>query len=190
MTPVTWLDALLVLLVVATTALGASRRLAGLTVGVGAVLLLRPLLVVGSRDLWVAIVAALLGGVLLAVIGQRLAPTSRRQGWGGKAAGGVGGALLGVALLLALVTSLPIQRNPANEHEVFYPPRTAPGTLAVTLNRSPLVGVGRTILLHPLLPAPTPAETRAASAWRVYGALHDWLVVGQPWNEEVRGRVN
>lgn len=183
MTPVTWIDALLVLMVAVTTALGASRRLVGFTVGVGGVLLLRPLLVVGTRGIWVALVAALAGGVILAVIGQRLVPPSKRQGWVGKALGGVGGAALGFALLLALVTSLPIQRNPANDAEIFYPPRTAPGSLAADLNRSPLVNVGRSILLHPLLPAPTPAEARAGDLWRVYGGLHAWLVVGEPWNE-------
>ncbi len=183
MTPVTWLDALLVLMVAILTALGASRRLVGFTVGIGAALLLRPLLVVGSRDLWVAIVAAVLGAFLLAVIGQRLVPASHRQGRVTQVLGGLGGATLGIVLLLALVTALPIQRNPANENEVFYPPRTAPGTLAVTLNRSPLVAVGRAILLHPLLPAPTPAEKQATNLWRTYGALHGWLVVGEPWSE-------
>lgn len=183
MMPATWIDALLVLMVVSTTALGASRRLVGFTVGVGGVLLLRPLLVVGSRGVWVAVVTALVGGVILAVIGQRLVPAGKRQGWVGKALGGVGGAALGLTLMFALVTSLPIQRNPANDAEVFYPPRTAPGTLAVDLNRSPLVDVGRSILLHPLLPAPTPAEARANDTWRVYGGLHTWLVVGEPWNE-------
>lgn len=181
MTPVTWLDALLVLMVAVLTALGASRRLVGFTVGVGGVALLRPLLVVGSRDLWVAVVAALLGGVILAVIGQRIVPTSRRQGWGTKLLGGVGGALLGVTLLLALVTSLPLQLTKISEdqYSVVYPPER----LAVDFKGSPLVDIGRSIVLHPLLPAPTPAETRATELWRAYGALHAWLVVGEPWNE-------
>lgn len=180
---VTYIDALLVLMVVVITTLGAKRRLVGLTVGIGGVLLLRPLLVVAGRDLWLALVAALLGGILLDVIGQRLVPASRRQGWGTAVLGGVGGGVLGLALMFALVTSLPIQRNPANEREVYYPPRTAPGSLAVTFNRSPLIATGRDILLHPLLPAPTPAETRASAEWSAYGALHTWLVVGEPWNE-------
>lgn len=181
---VTYVDALLVLMVAVITALGAKRRLVGFTVGIGAALLLRPLLVVATRDLWLAVVAALVGGVLLAVIGQRLLPASRRQGWGTSVLGGIGGGVLGLSLMFALVTSLPIQRNPANEREVYYPPRTAPGSLAVTFNRSPMIATGRNILLHPLLPEPTPAETQATYLWRTYGLLHSWLVVGEPWNEE------
>lgn len=182
MTPVTWLDAVLVLVVVVLTALGAKRRLVGLTVGVGAALLMRPLIVVGSRDLWVAIAAAFLGTLLLALIGQRIVPAGRRQGWGTAALGGFGGGVLGLALVLALVTSLPIERNPANEREIYYPPRTAPGTLALTFAQSPLISLGRAILLHPLLPAPTPADQPAGAEWRAYGLLHDWLVVGEPWD--------
>ncbi len=182
MTPVTWLDAALVLMIVIMTALGAKRRLVGLVVGVGGALLLRPLIIIGSRDLWIALAAAFCGTLILALIGQRLAPPNRRQHWGTAAAGGVGGAVLGLSLMFALVTSLPIERSPVNEREIFYPPRTAPIGLAVTFAQSPLVLEGRSILLHPLLPAPTPAEGLKNVTWRAEGLLHRWLVVGEPWN--------
>ena len=53
---VTWVDVLLVALVAVYTALGAKRGWGGLVVGVGGVLLLRPLLVVGARGPAVALV--------------------------------------------------------------------------------------------------------------------------------------
>ncbi|MCC6311396.1 MAG: hypothetical protein IT345_10820 [Trueperaceae bacterium] len=181
MTPVTWLDVALVLMVVVTTALGAKRRLVGCVVGVGGALLLRPLIIIGLRDLWIALAAGVCGTLILALIGQRLVSAGRRQRWGTTVLGGVGGAVLGLSLMFALVTSLPIERSTTNEREIFYPPRTAPAGLAVTFAQSPLVLEGRAILLHPLLLAPTPAEGLANLTWRAEGLLHRWLVVGEPW---------
>lgn len=177
MIAVTWVDALLVLMVAVLTALGAQRRLVGFVVGIGAVLLMRPLLVVGSRSAWVALVAALLGGLLLALIAQRLAAPGLRQRWPGKVLGGVGGLALGLSLLVALTTSLPIERNVANPREIYYPPRNAPANLSLALQRSPLVTTGRSILLYPLLPEPEGELER-----RAYRGLRAWFVVGEPWN--------
>lgn len=177
MMPVTWIDALLVLIVAAATAMGAKRRLVGLVVGVGAVLLLKPLLVVGSRSPALALIAALVGGLLLAVISQRIGSPGNRQRWPGMVAGGFGGLLLGLAIVVALVTSLPIERNVANPREIYYPPRNAPGSLSTVLQRSPMVTFGRNVLLAPLLPPPESEVER-----RAFQSLRSWFVVEDPWN--------
>lgn len=178
MTAVTYVDVLLVVLVAVLTALGAKKHWIGLAVGVGGVALLRPLLVVGSRDPWIAVAAAFAGGVLLGILARRLSAPARGKAIAETILGGIGGALLGFALLATLVTSLPIQRNPANEREIFYPPRNVPAGLAQVLERSPLVTTGRSILLYPLLSAQTTMTDLEA---RVYGSLHGLLVVGEPW---------
>lgn len=177
MNPVTWLDIVLVLMVAGTTALGAKRRLVGLMVGVGGVLLLRPLLVVGSQDPWVALAAALVGGLLLTLIGQRLVSPALRQGWPSMVLGGFGGLLLGSALLVAIVVSLPIERAPANQNAIIYPPSNAPLGLSEMLKRSPTVRLGRAILLYPLLEEPEAEFERT-----LYQGLRGWFVVGEPWN--------
>ncbi|NLG07879.1 MAG: hypothetical protein GX560_01295 [Deinococcales bacterium] len=174
---VTWVDVLLVALVAVYTALGAKRGWGGLVVGVGGVLLLRPLLVVGARGPAVALVAALLGGLLLAVIGRRLGSPALRQRWPGMVGGGLGGLALGLAMTVALVTSLPIERNVLNPREIYYPPRNAPWGVSAALQRSPLVTMGRSILLYPLLPEPEQELER-----RAYQGLRSWFVVGEPWN--------
>ena len=123
--------------------------------------------------------AALLG-LVLGILGRRIG-IGQDNHWAFKVLGGVGGLLLGAAMVGALITSLPIQRNPANVREIFYPPRNAPAALAATLQRSRLIAEGRAILLYPLLPA----DSFSASQHRLYSGLHDWLVVGEPWLDPV-----
>ncbi len=177
MTDLTWIDFVMVAVVASLTALGATRKLIGLFVGVGGMLLLRPLLGLGQGNPWLAIAVAFVCGLVLALVGRRLVAPGKGPEWAWKVAGGFGGAILGVAMVLALVTALPIQRNPANEREIFYPPRDVGTQLAVTLQRSSLVMLGRTILLYPLLPE----ADRSPREARVLSGLHGWLVVGEPW---------
>ncbi len=177
MNPVTWLDIVLVLMVATTTALGAKRHLHGLLVGVGGVLLLRPLLVVGHQDPWIALAAALVGGVLLALIGQRLISPAVRQRWPAMVLGGFGGLVLGLAMLVAIVVSLPIERSAAIQNAIIYPPSNAPLGLSEVFKRSPTVRLGRTILLYPLLEEPEAEFERT-----LYPRLRSWFVVGEPWN--------
>ena len=174
---ITWVDAVLVLIVAFATAYGAQRRLVGLVVGVGAVLLLKPLLVVGSRSPLLAIGAAILGGVLLAVLSQRLAAPGLRQRWPSMVAGGAGGLVLGLALMVALVTALPIERSVADQRAIYYPPVNAPFGLTSTLQASPLVTFGRSIVLYPLLEPPASQAQQATLQ-----GLRNWFVQGDPWN--------
>ncbi len=174
---ITWIDAVLVLIVAVTTAFGAQRRLVGLVVGVGAVLLLKPLLVVGTRSPVLALIAALIGGVLLALLSQRLVTPGLRQRWPSKVAGGFGGLVLGLALTVALVTGLPIERHVADQRAIYYPPVNAPFGMSSTLQASPLVKVGRRIVLYPLIEPPESELTQ-----NTYQALRSWFVQGDPWN--------
>lgn len=174
-----WLDLILVAVVATLTALGAERRLAGFFVGIGSVLLLRPLLLLGHVNPFLALVAALLAGLGLSLVGRRLF----RQQRGGqalvRALGGVGGFALGVALVLSLVTSLPIQRNEAT-NELYYPPRDLPAPVSATVRRSQMVLLGRDILLYPLLEMQGDVPV---GEQRVLRGLHRLFVVGEPWSE-------
>ncbi len=177
---ITWVDVILVLVVAVFAAAGAHRKLIGLFVGLGAALALGPLLRIGQANPWAAVGAAALGSLVLGLVGRRLYDPGRGPDWPYQLLGGIGGGVLGVALALALVTSLPLQRNPANPSEIFYPPRNLPGGLSATLQASPLVTLGRTILFYPLLPP----EQYSATEQRAYSALHEWLVVGEPWSRQ------
>lgn len=179
MNEITWLDALLVLMVAAFVAVGAEKKLIGFSVGVGAVVALRALQGVWLSNPALALALGVALGVALGLLGRRLIPPGRGPVLAFKVMGGIGGLVLGLTLLVTLMTSLPIQRNAANPREIFYPPRTAPAVLLSAFQRSPLIAAGRAILLYPLLPA----EEFGAGQRRFYGAMHRWLVVGEPWME-------
>lgn len=178
----TWIDAALVVTLAAITGLAAERRLVGLSVGIGGVLALRPLLALAQLNAWLALVAALLVGLVLALIARHVLPLARVSGTAARVAGGVGGFLLGLALVVALVTSLPIQRNPVEPTLIYYPPRNLPASVQPAVIDSLAVALGRDVLLQPLLAA---SPTYAEPAWRaqVFAALHRWFVVGEPWLE-------
>ncbi|MEJ2292049.1 MAG: hypothetical protein P8Y13_11505 [Deinococcales bacterium] len=175
-----WLDLVLVVVVASVTALGAHRRLSGFFVGVGGVLLLHPLLMLAHANPFLALVAALLAGLGLSMLGRRLFQQNRGAVVLTRSLGGLGGLALGVALMLSLVTSLPIQRNPSNPSELFYPPRNLPTPVSSAVLDSRLVLLGRDILLYPLLAKQGSVD---ASRDRVLQGLHRLFVVGEPWNE-------
>lgn len=178
MTLVSWVDALLLLNVVVFTVLGARRHLAGLLVGVGAVLLIKPLLVVGGRSPVVGLLAAAVGGAILALLAHRALPAAARWPRLTGLLGGAGGLLFGSAMLVALAVSLPVEVSGSTTREVYYPHRELPGDLAKALQRSKFVtGVGRAVLFYPLLPPPENDLER-----RLYATLREWFVVGEPWN--------
>ncbi|HKI56412.1 MAG TPA: hypothetical protein VKB31_04610 [Trueperaceae bacterium] len=175
-----WLDLVLALVVATVTALGVHRRLSGFFVGLGGALLLHPLLVVAQSNPFLALVAAWAAGLGLSMLGRRLFQLNRGAGALMRGLGGVGGLALGVALVLSLVTSLPIQRNPANPNELFYPPRNLPAPIASAVTDSRLVLLGRDILLYPLLARQGDVTSGQE---RVLQGLHRLFVVGEPWNQ-------
>ena len=178
---VSWVDPVLAVIIGLFAAFGASRRLIGFFVGVGGVLLARPLLGVAAGGPWIGVGAALLAGLVLALVGRGLFANQRSGAVWQKALGALGGTALGVALVLATVTSLPIQRSPFDPNQVFYPPRDLPGALRGGVTRSWTVALGRDVLLYPLLDAEglVPEDRRP-----LLDTLHRWLVVGEPWQQE------
>ena len=168
------LDLALVLIIAATTVCAAQRKLAGLLVGLGGVVLLKPLLLLAQLSPFVGLTLALAFGLALGFASRYLPPQTKLRAPLRTLAGGVGGFVLGCALVLAATTALPITRD-IND-AIVYPPRDAP--LSATLQRSHLVGLGRDILLYPLLDREglISPERRA-----VLRSLHGLLVARAPW---------
>ena len=171
----TWIDFALVLVVASVAALASERRLSGFFVGIGGVLLLRPLLVVAEINPLFGLVGALVVGLGLSLLGRMLVTPTRGGMWFQRLLGG--GTALGLTLVLALVTSFPIQRNPLDQ--IVYPPRDLPDPFNQAVVSSRLVLLGRDILLYPLLDA----QGDVASGDEILRGLHSYLVVGEPWKE-------
>lgn len=177
-----WLDLVLAAVVATVTVLGAHRRLAGFFVGLGGVLLLRPLLLLAHANPFLALLAALLAGLGLSLVGRKLFQLNRGAGALMRTLGGFGGLALGLALVLSLVTSLPIQPNPANPKELFYPPRNLPAPVSSAVTESRLVLLGRDILFYPLLEKQGDVKVGPAGVMR---GLHRLFVVGTPWSKQL-----
>lgn len=160
----------------ASIAVGVGRRLTGALAGLGGAVLVPLTLTVSHVNVALGFAAAALGGVALGWMGREWTGVGRQGAWWHGVLGGMGGAAFGVALILSIVTSLPIQRQGA---QVFYPPRDLPPPLTAA-GTSWTFLVGRDVLLFPLLDAQgaVPAASRP-----IYRALHAWFVVGEPWNE-------
>ena len=168
------LDLALVLIIAATTVCAAQRKLAGLLVGLGGALLLKPLLLLAQLSPFVGLTLALAFGLGLGFASRYLPPQTKLRAPLRTFAGGVGGFVLGCTLVVAATTALPITRD-IND-AIVYPPRDAP--LSATLQRSHLVSLGRDILLYPLLDREglISPERRA-----VLRSLHGLLVARPPW---------
>ncbi len=175
----TWLDALLVILVMAVAALTAERRWTGVLMAAAGIILVGPLMRIGQGAPLIGLLLAIAAGLILAIVAARLikAPPAGMDR-PGLIAGSVMGLVFGAVLLLATLTSLPLARN--NQGQIVYPGVTSPPAVADALVRSPLVAYGRSVLLQPLL-AGQP-NSPASSQWEVTRLLHDWLVPGEPWN--------
>lgn len=169
-------DLALLLLWAATVALSAQRGVLGLLVGIVGVLFLRPLLLLAQKSALLALVAALLVGFLVTLSVRPFPRLSYRQPRWGHLLGAVGGALLGGALVLTLLVSLPIGRD--LNGAVRYPAADLP--FAGALQGSRLVDAGRAILLYPLLER---SGQVAPEQRGVLSVLHNMFVVGQPWGE-------
>lgn len=166
----TWLDAALVILVMAVAALITERRWAGVVMAGAGLLLLGPLLRLSSVSPLLALLVAVAAGLLLAVMCAKLI-RNQQDALPGLLAGGVTGLAFAAALLLAIVTSLPVELNPDNT--VSYPPQNLPPALHSAVNSSPLFRYGRTVTLQPLL---GPAAEQPLTEF-----LHDWFIPVDPW---------
>ncbi|HEX7003149.1 MAG TPA: hypothetical protein VF168_03075 [Trueperaceae bacterium] len=172
----TWLDLLLALLFAVFVALGAERRLSGLLLGVGGVLLLRPLLLIGEVSPVLSVAVALLAGLVISLLARRLGRRRRLQSGRYALLGGIGGALLGAVLVLSTAVSMPIERNSLGQ--IIYPPQQLPGAVGDAVAGSRVLREGRDILLYPLLERQGDIGPRRSQVVRL---LHSYLVVGQPW---------
>jgi hypothetical protein len=174
--PVSPLDVFSLLLWGFVVMLAAQRGFLGLILGVLGLLLLRPLLLLAAWNPLVTLVVALLLGLVFSAMLRPFPRLSSRQPRYAHVLGGVGGVLLGGALLLALSVSLPLARD--MNGALRYPDPEMP--LAELAQSSHLVKVGRAILLYPLLQE---SGSAALPAQGVLNVLHGLLVVGQPWEE-------
>lgn len=172
-----WIDVVLVLLLAAFIALGSHRRLSGLLLGIGGVLMLRPLLLIGTVSPVLAVAGALGVGLVLGVVARWVTTTRPLPEVPMAILGGVGGAALGLSLVLASAVSLPLQENATGQ--LVYPPQQGlPGYISPAVQRSRIIREGRDILLYPLLDR----QGDVADARRpVLRTLHNYLVVGEPW---------
>ncbi len=175
----TWVDVLLVIALVAVAALSAERRWVGVLVCAGGLLLLGPLLGLAAVSPLLSLIAALLAGLLLALLAGRLTRARHGRGAAGTVLGGFFGLLLGCALLLTAVTSLPVE---ARADGLYYPPTNLAAPITTGVRDSFFFAYGRSVLLQPLLAAQANADPAVTGSFGGLTAfLHDWLVPVKPW---------
>ena len=170
------IDILLPLLWLFIVVVSAQRGLVGLIAGLAGAVFLKPLLLLADTSAPLALVVALLLGLLLVLLVRPFPGLSYRQPRWGYPLGALGGAVLGTVLILTLLVSLPLGRD--LNGAVQYPAEAMP--FSSLFERSRLVAFGRAILLYPLL------ERRGEISPQnrdVLSALHTMFVVGQPWKE-------
>lgn len=172
-----WIDLVLVLVFASLTALGAERRLSGLTVGLGGAIAFRPILALAGASPYAALGMALAVGLLLGFAARRVTVRTRAYLPLTSVLGALGGGAMGLLTVLALTTALPLGRD--LEGRIVYPPRDVAPAITSALQGSRLIEVGFDILLYPLL---EPQEGQYGQAEKVvYGALHGLFVHGAPW---------
>ncbi|MCA9836066.1 MAG: hypothetical protein KC422_04105 [Trueperaceae bacterium] len=174
-----WFDLILIVVFAALTALGAKRKLMGLIVGLGAALVFKPLLLVLQGNVYVALLLALVTGLILGLSSRFL--LVRRIGTAGiyQFAGALGGAILATLVVLSVTTSLPLGRD--INGLITYPSSSLPTGFGNAVRQSRLVNLGRDILLYPLLAS----EPRLSGKEGLYEPLHKFFVTGKPWEGSV-----
>ncbi len=173
LTPV---DILLPLLWLFVVVVSAQRGLVGLIAGLAGAVFLKPLLLLANTSAPLALGVALLLGFLVTLLVRPFPTLSYRQPRWGYLLGALGGAVLGIALVLTLLVSLPLGRD--LNGAVQYPAEEMP--FSALFERSRLVAFGRAILLYPLLEKRGDVSPQNRD---VLSALHTMFVVGQPWKE-------
>ncbi len=176
------IDVVLPLLWLFIVVVSAQRGLVGLIAGLAGAVFIKPLLLLASFSAPLALVVALLLGFLVTLAVRPFPNLSYRQPRWGHLLGGLGGAVLGTALLVTLLVSLPLGRD--LNGAVRYPAAEIP--FSALFERSRLVSLGRAILLYPLLAASGDVSPENRG---VLSALHTMFVVGQPW-EEANGQLS
>lgn len=171
-----WLDALFFLTIAVITALAAQRNVSGLVVGVGALVVYRPLLLLSNRNIGASLIAGVVVAIGLGFAGRFLARALKLKTLPGSILGAVGGVLLGLVVVLSFSVSLPIQRD---INGIVYPPSNVARPLAQAFVQSRVIQLGRTVLLYPLF---DPAQF-ASTERPVLEGMHNFFVVGEPWQQ-------
>ena len=174
-----WFDIFLLAALAGFVALGAKRKLTGLVVGLLSIPLFWVLATFadnGSSGLVVALVMAVLAGVLFGMIGRTSIFKGRGLELPLSIAGGIGGLLTGLLLVGALITSFPVSLS-FDRATVYYPSQETPKAVIDAANGSQIFGLGRSIVLFDLLDK----TSLSASQQGVYSALNGFFAVGRPW---------
>jgi hypothetical protein len=174
-----WFDIFLLASLAAFVALGAKRKLTGLIVGVLSIPLFRLLVTFadnGMSGIIVAIVMAVLAGILFGMLGRTSVLKGRGLELPLSIAGGVGGLLTGLLLVGALVTSFPLSLS-FDRATVYYPSQDTPKLLIDAANQSQLFQLGRSIVLFDLLDK----TSLSTGEQGIYNALNGFFAVGRPW---------
>ena len=177
----TWFDFLLMAFMASLISFGIKKKMGGLLVGVGAALIFRLLLGISSAGyLLPAIGLAMAAGLILGLLGLRLNTQLTMPEYLGNILGGIGGSLLGLLMVLAVITSFPLEKN-IND-QIVYPSHNLKPAIRGAVQQSYLVNIGRNILLYPLLKQ---QANYSEPQDKIYGVLHNLLVVGKPWEKEL-----
>lgn len=169
------IDILLILLWVFVVVLTSQRGILGFIVGLAGTVLLKPLQLLTVYSPPLALVAAIGLGLLIGSAGRFIPRISYRQPRWGYLLGALGGMVLGSALVLTLIVSLPLGRD--LNGALRYPSLDLP--YRTVFQSSRLLDLGRAILLYPL--QRNGAYSPAGRA--TLNVLHTMFVVGQPWEE-------
>ncbi|MEM6431570.1 MAG: hypothetical protein AAF708_20195 [Deinococcota bacterium] len=172
-----WLDALFLLVMIAVTALASQRNLTGLVVGLGSLIVYKPLMLLAGRNLGASLIAGLVLAAGLGFGGRIVARFVKLRPLTGSLLGAVGGIVMSLLLVLSFSISLPLRRDINNN--VVYPPDTWPQTLETTMARSRVIQLGRNVLLYPLF---RPDEFSSAER-PILNLMHRYLVTGEPWTQ-------
>lgn len=173
-----WLDIFFTITLAGCIGLSAHKRLSGLFIGMGGALLLRPLLSLAGINNFIALLAALLVGAILAVVARSLAPKLSFNTMVFKTLGAIGGLVFGVALVLALAVSFPLNKQPQGSYH-FFPQR--PRFIANVATESEIVKLGRYALFYQFYDGrenPIPED----APWGMVGLINRFFVVELPWD--------
>ncbi len=177
----TWFDFLLMAFMASLVSFGIKKKMAGLLVGLGASLIFRLLLGISASSYFlVGIVLAMIAGLILGLLGIRLNTQFTIPDIAGNILGGIGGSLLGILMVLAVITSFPLGKN--INGVIVYPSHEIKPSIRAAVQQSYLVNIGRNILLYPLLKNQNYFDD---SQDKVYEVLHRLIVVGKPWEKEL-----
>lgn len=174
-----WLDIFFAVTLAGCIGLSAHKRLSGLFIGIGGALLLRPLLSLAGINDFIALLAALLVGAILAVAARSIAPKLSFNATVFKALGAAGGLVFGVALILALAVSFPLDKQPQGNYHFFH--QSGPRFLADAATQSQIVKLGRYALFYEFYDDAQNAIPQDVN-WSMVGLINRFFVVQLPWD--------